>query len=66
MATPQEAMAQFEHLVLTLMSSDNVARPQAEAAYNSMKQQPVHLVSSLLHCARYSNKLEVRSLDRRR
>lgn len=61
MADPNQVLRQIEELLSLFLSPDNAARRSAEAAYNNMKSQPDTLGMGLLHCARYSQRIEVRN-----
>jgi len=57
------AQAQFESLLLNLMSEDNDKRVQAERMYmNTKKQQPNEVLTALLQVGRTSTNQDLRSL----
>jgi len=55
-------MAQYEQVILALMSADNSVRDQAEQAYNQAKAKPDELITVLVTLLANSAKEQVRSL----
>ncbi|KAF6254101.1 armadillo-type protein [Scenedesmus sp. NREL 46B-D3] len=53
--------ANFELLVMQLLSADNTSRKQAEAVYEALKAHPDPCLELLLRCLRQSDKVENRS-----
>jgi hypothetical protein len=53
--------ANFELLVMQLLSADNTGRKQAEAVYEALKTHPDPCLELLLRCLRQSEKVENRS-----
>jgi hypothetical protein len=53
--------ANFELLVMQLLSADNTGRKQAEAVYEALKAHPDPCLELLLRCLRQSEKVENRS-----
>lgn len=53
--------ANFELLVMQLLSADNTSRKQAEVVYEALKQHPDACLELLLRCLRQSEKVENRS-----
>ena len=53
--------ANFELLVMQLLSADNTGRKQAEAVYEALKAHADPCLTLLLRCLRSSEKVESRS-----
>ena len=58
-----EQPAQFELLLLTLMSANNEERVPAEAIFAAAKSFPDQVVAQLVRCLRTCDKLEAREMS---